>query len=61
MVPVALSNVCRFVPSAGRFLFQMREFLCIRDLVHCAAMQFNHFQHRGDIILRNGLHHTAGT
>ena len=60
-IPVTLSNVYRFVPSVCGFLFQMREFLCVRDLVHCAAMQFDHFQHRSDIILRNRLRHAAGT
>ena len=38
----------------------MREFLCIRDVVHRASVQLNHLQHWSDVVLGNRFLHAAG-
>ena len=59
-ITVPFAELGRIVPDPCCFLFQMRELLRIRDLVHRATMQLDHFQHRSDVVLRHRFRHTAG-
>ena len=59
-ITVPFAELGRVVPDPCCFLFQMRELFCVRDLMHRAAMQLDHFQHRSDVVLRHRFRHTAG-
>src|SRR5262249_1493592 len=60
-VAMTISKIRCFVPGARCFFFQMRELLRIRDLVHRAAMQLDHFQHWVDVVFCDWLRYAAGT
>ena len=59
-ITVTLSKLRRAVPDFRSFFFQIREFLRIRDFAHRVPMQFNHFQHRCDVVLGDRFRDTAG-
>ena len=59
-ITITLSKFRRAVPDLRGFLFQVCEFLCVRDFAHRLAMQLDHFQHRRDVVLGDWLRHAAG-